>query len=191
MKKFEAWRRFGSWICAGVFLGGITHIVSILIMPLYAGQDATTRLRSLSEVNIAYVLPQSAPGKSPLIYVEPNAAYAICPYDVSASPLRIQIDSGDAYLSIVFLQAGGQAFYALNDRASPNGILDIRLATPEQMNKIELQDAEDQPVQELRVRANKTTGVVLVRSIAKDAPHYSEALERVQNFKCGLEQVGG
>jgi uncharacterized membrane protein len=184
-------RRFGSWICAGVFLGGITHIISILIMPLYAGQDAATRLRSLSEVNAAYVLPQYAPAKSSLIYIEPNAAYAICPYDVSVSPLRIQIDSGDAYLSVVFMQAGGQAFYALNDRASPIGILDIRLATPEQMNKIELQDAEEQPVQELRVRANKTTGVVLVRSIAKDAPHYREALERVQNFKCGLEQIGG
>jgi uncharacterized membrane protein len=191
MKKFEAWRRFWGWIFAGVFLGGITHITSILIMPIYAGQDATTRLRALSAVNAAYVLPQSAPGRSPLIYLEPNAAYAICPYDVSLAPLRIQVDQGSAYLSMVFLQAGGTAFYALNDRASPNGALDIRLATPEQLNKIELQDVEDLPLQELRVRANKTTGVVLVRSIAKDAPHYSEALERVQNFKCGLEKVAG
>ncbi len=184
-------RRFWSWIFVGLFLGGITHIVSILIMPIYAGQDATTRLRALSAVNAAYVLQQSAPGKSPLIYVEPNAAYAICPYDLSAAPLRIQVNSGVAYLSVVFLQEGGVAFYALNDRASPDGVLDIRLATPEQLNKIELQDVEDLPLQELRVRALKPTGVVLVRSIAKDAPHYSEALERVQNFKCGLEKVGG
>jgi uncharacterized membrane protein len=185
------------WIFAGLFLGGITHIVSILIMPLYAGQDATTRLRALSAVNAAYILPQSAVG---FIYPEPNTAYAICPYDISTAPLRVvidlssQIDSGlkmdlsAPYLSAVFLQAGGLAFYALNDRASPSGMLDIRLATPDQMNKIELQDVEDQPLQELRVRAAKTTGVVLVRVVAKNAPQYSEALERAQTFKCGLER---
>jgi uncharacterized membrane protein len=192
MKKKWAWNRFWAqfwtWIFAGFFFGGITHIVSILIMPLYAGQDATTRLRALSAVNEAYVLPQSAVS---IIYPEPNAAYAICPYDISTAPLRVQINSGVPYLSVVFLQAGGLAFYALNDRASPNGVLDIRLATPEQMNKIELQDTEDQPLQELRVRATKTTGVVLVRAVAKNAPHFSEALERVQNFTCGVERSGG
>ncbi len=187
MKRFLFFKHLWPWIFAGVFLGGIVHISSILLMPYYAGQDAATRLEAMGRVNESHVLPAFEAGKIPFSFAEPNAAYAICPYNISIAPLRIQIESGRSYISLVFLGQGGSSFYSLSDKASANGTLDIRLASFEQLNQIELQDTEDQPVQELRIRAQKPTGVVLVRSVPSSKLDYKDAVARVQKFTCRLE----
>ncbi len=174
-------RQLLPWIFAGLFLGGITHLTSILLMPAFAGQDATTRLMAMGQVNGAQVLSGAS-----LPFTDPNSANAICVYDVSKAPLRIKIGAGDAYLSAVFLQKGGAAFYALNDRANPHASMDIVLANAEQMNTIEELDTEDQASQDLRVVTPSSTGVVLVRSVAKDAAHYGDAQSHIQTLKCEL-----
>ncbi len=180
-------RRLWPWIFTGLFLGGIAHIVSILLMPMFSGQDSLTRLMPLASINQLRFIPQATPGKAVLPFIDPGSAYAICAFDLSRSPLRIKADAGSTYLSIVFLQQGGAAFYALSERASQTGALDIRLATNVQMERIESLDPEDQPVRELRVRAPKPTGLVLVRSIANDEPHMTQAESRVKAVKCTPE----
>lgn len=179
------------WVFAGLFLGGIVHIVSILLMPHYAEQDTTTRFSATGRVNEAYVLPQVEAGKSPYTFADPNAAYAICPYDITLAPLRIRVESGVNYLLMVFLGTGGSSFYALSDKASSNGAMDIRLADADQMNEIELLDTEDDLVRELRVRAPQPKGIVLLRSVFSNALERGQAVERVKGFKCGLETIGG
>src|SRR6201994_3672059 len=45
------------WLLAGALLGGIVHLVAVLILPRTATQDAYSRLTPVAAVNAATALP--------------------------------------------------------------------------------------------------------------------------------------
>jgi uncharacterized membrane protein len=47
------------WLLAGALLGGIVHLVAILILPRTATQDAYTRLSPIAALNAVTQLPAS------------------------------------------------------------------------------------------------------------------------------------
>ncbi len=177
------------WLLAGLMMGGIAHISSILLMPMLSGLDATTKLRSLGPVNKMQMLAPGNIGENLIPFQDPGAVIGICPFDVSIHPLRIRVGSGDALLSLVFLQSGGSSFYALSDKAGAKGALDVRLATAEQLGRIEASDPEDQVIRELRVRAPNTTGIVLIRSISGSAADLGSATRRITGVTCSPEPI--
>ena len=46
------------WLLAGALLGGIVHLVAVLILPRTATQDAYSRLSPIAPVNAVAALPQ-------------------------------------------------------------------------------------------------------------------------------------
>lgn len=181
--------RLWPWLFAGLFLGGIAHLVSILILPSVSRQDATSILRALGPVNALLTLPRSQPQKSVIPFGDPNAAVAICPFDITAMPLRIRAPAGDTILTLTFMQGGGGIFYSLSDKANLKGALDVRLATDDQLQTIEANDPEDQTITELRIRAPRATGVVLIRAISSEAALYQDAERRVAAASCAPEPI--
>lgn len=181
--------RLWPWLFAGLFLGAIAHIVSILILPAVSKQDATSILRGLGPVNALLVLPKSEPTKSVIPFRDPNAAMAICPFDIGAAPLRIKAPAGDSILTLTFLQTGGSVFYSLSDKANLKGALDVRLVTDPQLQQIEADDPEDQTVTEVRVRAPRSNGVVLIQAISSEAALYAAAEQRLAATSCAAEPI--
>ena len=181
--------RLWPWLFAGLFLGAIAHIVSILMLPTVSQQDATSMLRALGPVNALVPVPQSQPLKNLIPFADPNAAVAICPFNIAAAPLRIRAPVGENILTLTFMQGGGNIFYSLSDKANLKGSLDVRLVTEAQLQQIEANDPEDQAIAELRVRSPRTSGVVLVRAISSDAVFYSAAEQRVAGATCVSEPL--
>ncbi len=181
--------RLWPWLFAGLFLGGIAHIVSILLMPRLSGQDATTKLRALGPLNQVQGLQRDRPDKALIPFNDPNVALGICPFDISNAPLRIKVVPGEQFLTLAFLQPGGSVFYSLSDRTNPKGSLDVRLVNSDQLQRIEANDPEDQPIAELRVKAPSSTGVVLLRSLASDASQLRPAEQRIAKASCALEPI--
>lgn len=181
--------RLWPWIFAGLCLAGIAHIVSILAMPSLSKSDATSRLFAVGPTNHLTMLPRTGPGAESIPFSDPNVALAICPFDIGDTPLRIKVAPGQEYLTIAFLQPGGSIFYSLSDKANPNGALDIRLVNAAELQKIEADDPDDQPVTELRVTAPTDKGIALIRALASDAGEISSAEQRIARATCAAEAL--
>ena len=177
------------WLFAGLCLGGIAHILSILTMPALSKSDATSRLFALGTPNEVVLLPKPGPGDTLIPFSDPNVLASVCPFDLRAAPLRIRVAQGSQYLTVAFLQPGGSIFYSLSDKANPNGALDIRLTNAAQLQVIEANDPDDQDVAELRVTAPVDTGIVLVRGLAGDPTQSAETERRIGTVRCLSEPL--
>ena len=90
---------------------------------------------------------------------------------------------------MVFLRKGAGIFQSLTDRAATQGILDVIIATPEQMSKITALDSDDEPVQEIRITSTDELGLVLVRGVVP-TPSQRAGIERqVRAATCEQETL--
>src|SRR5882757_3815105 len=90
------------WLLAGALLGGIVHLVAVLILPRSATQDAYTRLTPIAPVNAVAPLPQPAPQAELMPFMDPAFAAAVCRYDLSAAPIKLTVPIAPAYTSVSF-----------------------------------------------------------------------------------------
>jgi uncharacterized membrane protein len=167
MTRAEAFR-LAPFGLGALIVAGIVHIVAILLVPHLAGRNAAARLAAGAEVNALAVLPpvMAATDPLPLPFADPAQVMAHCPFDLEDGPVRLRVPTGDAPLSVVVLAPSGRVLLALTDRAAIRRVLNVVLATPEQMRQIESQDPDDEPVQELRIRMGQMRGVAVVRALA-------------------------
>jgi len=156
--------RYAPFALGALLVAGIVHIATILLVPQVASRNAAARLSAGAPVN-ALLAPDAATGP-PLPFADPAAVTAICRFDLDEGPLRLRVPTGEAFLSVVVLSPTGRVMLALTDRAATRRQLNIVLATPEQQRQLEAQDADDEPVQDLRVRLPQTRGVVVMRQLA-------------------------
>ena len=79
------------WLLGGVLLGGIVHLATVLWLPRTATQDAYSRLAEVTPVNGVATLPDPAPDKALLPYMDPAFAVAVCRYDLEQGPLQLSL----------------------------------------------------------------------------------------------------
>src|SRR3979490_1112636 len=98
-------------IIAGVLLGGIVHLVSVLALPRIATQDAYSRLPPLTKLTPVSSLPQADPNNAPMPFMDPAFAVAICRYDLSGGPIKLTVPVSQAYTSVSFYTRNEVAYY--------------------------------------------------------------------------------
>ena len=158
--------RILGWALAGILLGGIVHLVTILLLPRVATRGAYARLLPITEPNKLTLLPQPAPN-APLPFLDPAFATAVCRFDVSQGPLKVRTPVSAAYTSITFYTPRGVAFYAITDRAATRRMIDLDLMTAQQ--RAEVPDDEDTTAGDrLIVETTDTTGLVVLRALAQE-----------------------
>ena len=79
------------WLLAGVLLGGIVHLVAVLILPRTATQDAYSRLTPVAPVNAVASVPQPSPQSEAMPFMDPAFATAVCRYDLSDGPIKLTV----------------------------------------------------------------------------------------------------
>src|SRR5437870_12263060 len=112
-------------IIAGVLLGGIVHLVSVLALPRIATQDAYSRLTPLTKLNAVTALPLAGPNSAPMPFMDPAFAVAICRYDLSGGPIKLAVPVSQAYTSVSFYTRNDVAYYAINDRPAGHRGLEL------------------------------------------------------------------
>jgi uncharacterized membrane protein len=65
-------------IIAGVLLGAIVHLVSVLALPRIASQDAYSRLTPTAKLNTVTLLPPADPSYTLMPFMDPAFAVAVC-----------------------------------------------------------------------------------------------------------------
>lgn len=167
---------------------GLVHIVAILIIPLYASNDAFARLSRLGATNATILLPEAGAGQRLFPYGDPAVAAAFCRYDLSAGPLRVKAPVARyEFSSISFHNRHGDIFYALTDRAATQNMLEALVVTEKQLRAISAHDSEDESTRELRIVSSTNEGFVLMRSFSQAPSLIAEAEERASALKCQPE----
>ena len=172
-----------------LFVAGIVHVSSVLLLPVVASQNSFTRLSAMMPDGTGFhVLPAPRPGDTSLPFSDPGLITAACRFTLGASPWRVRIDiDGEALTSLSFYSRSGLVFHTLTDRAALRGRLDVLLGTAAQIDAAEAADTDDAPANEVRLLSPSRDGIVLVRAMAP-SPTGDEAVKaRIVRADCRAE----
>jgi uncharacterized membrane protein len=175
--------RFLLWLLGGVLLGGVVHLVTILMLPSMATQDAYSRLAPLAPVNKVVPVPAPAPDKAAMPFMDPAFAMAVCRYDLSHAPLKFSVPISQAYTSVSFYTRSDVAYYAINDRAAGRRVIELDLMTPEQHS--DAPESEDTTAADkLVVESPSTTGLIVIKALAAEPGLLAAAQNTLAAAKC-------
>lgn len=174
------------WALGALFLAGIVHISSVLLMPSFAQNDAYARLGG--QARGVSALPDASVAQS-MPYQDQQAEYSVCHYDLDLGAARVRSNvTADALVAISFHDRTGRIFYSTTDRAALRGRIDVRLLTPRQLDTVEASDPEDQTPQELRLTPPTQTGFVLVRALIEQPGGRPAARQAANAVLCQTER---
>lgn len=173
-----------------LFVAGLVHIVSILIMPRLAPHDAYARFSALATSKQPFLLPRPLPGQEITPFEDPAVAQAVCMFDVSQAPFHVGANLGeDALVTLSFRSRTGKIFYSMTDKASVHGQIDISVMTEPQLEAAQANDDEDNPSQELRLVAPQLQGFLLISALAEHPSERASAEARALSIQCASETV--
>lgn len=151
----------GLALLAILMVAGVVHIVSVLLVPFTASADAYARLLAATPEGAPAVLPRAGSEGDVLPGRDPDAATAVCRYDLARGPLRVSATlAGESFAALGLHSRTGLSFYGLSDRAADEGRLEILVMLPSQIEDARTHDAPDAPVRDVRVPAPEARGFV-------------------------------
>ena len=149
--------RWSLWLLAGALLGGIVHLVAVLILPRTATQDAYSRLSPIAPVNAVAALPQPTPQSEVMPFMDPAFASAVCRYDLDSGPIKLTVPITPAYTSV--------SFYTR--RSAGRRQIELQLMTAAQ--RADLPEEEDVTAADrLIVESPSGTGLIVMRALAPE-----------------------
>jgi uncharacterized membrane protein len=174
------------WTLAGILLGGIVHLATILVLPRTASQDAYTRLSPITPVNAMTPLPRPTPGKALLPYMDPAFAVAVCRYDLANGPMRLTAPVSQAYTSVTFYTRLGVAYYGINDRAAGRRTIELYLMTTPQHDAMP-EEADITAADRLIIESPTTTGLIVLRALSPEPGLMPMAQASVNGARCATQ----
>jgi uncharacterized membrane protein len=171
-------------IIAGIVIGGIVHLVSVLALPRIATQDAYSRLTAVTTVNAVTALPLTEPDKATLPFMDPAFALAVCRYDLSGGPIKLAVPVSQSYTSVSFYTRSDVAYYAINDRSAGRRVIELDLMTEAQ--HAELPEDEDVTAADRLIIDSPTpTGLIVLKALAAEPGLMPQAQASLAAAKCG------
>jgi len=173
-------------IIAGVLLGGVVHLVSVLALPRIASQDAYSRLTPMTKLNAVTTLPLADPNNSPMPFMDPAFAIAICRYDLSGGALKLTVPVSQAYTSVSFYTRNEVAYYAINDRSAGRKVIELDLMTETQHNALP-EDEEVTAADRLIIDSPTETGLIVLKALAPEPGLMVQAQASLAASKCNVQ----
>lgn len=189
MKYFSlAWTFY--YVLLVAVVAALTHLVTLLLVPVMAAHDAYARVETLSATFKTVALPAASPTARIFPYADPAVADAICRYDLSGGPVRALAPlSRPGFAALSFHSRRGVIFYALTDRAAAKGRMDALIVTPEQLRVLQSHDDEDNPSEDLRIVSPTKAGFVMMRVLSQSADDMASAAQEAAAMTCAPEPI--
>src|SRR6476646_1303516 len=173
-------------IVAGVVLGLVVHLISVLALPRIATQDAYSRLTPMTKLNGVSPLPLADPNTSPMPFMDPAFAVAICRYDLSGGPIKLTVPVSQAYTSVSFYTRNEVAYYAINDRSAGKKVIELDLMTEAQHDELP-EDEEITAADRLIIDSPTATGLILLKALAPEPGLMPQAQAALAASSCKVQ----
>ena len=173
-------------IIAGVLLGGVVHLVSVLALPRIASQDAYSRLTPITKLNAVTSLPLAEPGNTLMPFMDPAFATAICRYDLSAGPIKLAVPVTQSYTSVSFYTRSDVAYYAINDRSAGRRVIELDLMTEAQHADLP-EDDDVTAADRLIIDSPTATGLIVLKALAPEPGLMPQAQATLAASSCKVQ----
>ena len=173
-------------IAAGVLLGLVVHLVSVLALPRIASEDAYSRLTPLTKLNAVTPLPAADPTNTLMPYLDPAFAVAICRYDLSGGAIKLKVPVSQAYTSVSFYTRNELAYYAINDRSAGKKVIELDLMTEAQHSDLP-EDEDVTAADRLIIDSPSTTGLILLKALAAEPGLMPQAQASLAAASCKVQ----
>ena len=177
------------WLLAGLLLGGIVHLATVLLLPRTATQDAYSRLAPSAPVNTVVPLASPTADDAVMPFMDPAFALAVCRYDLGDGPMKLSVPVSQAYTSVSFYTRNGVAYYAINDRAAGRRVIELELMTADQHNQLP-EDEEITAADRLIVESPTLTGLIAIRALAPEPGLVAMAQNTIAAARCARQDDG-
>jgi len=178
--------RLAFTIAAGVLLGLVVHLVSVLALPKIASEDAYSRLTPLTKLNAVTQLPLADPGNTLMPYLDPAFAEAICRYDLSTGPIKLKVPVSQAYTSVSFYTRNELAYYAINDRSAGKKVIELDLMTEAQHEDLP-EDEDVTAADRLIIDSPTATGLIVIKALAPEPGLMAQAQTSLAASSCSVQ----
>jgi uncharacterized membrane protein len=173
-------------IIAGVLLGGIVHLVSVLVLPRIATEDAYSRLTPITKLNAVTQLAAADPTNALMPYMDPAFAVAICRYDLSGGAIKLKVPVSQAYTSVSFYTRNELAYYAINDRSAGKKVIELDLMTEAQHNDLP-EDEDVTAADRLIIDSPTATGLIVMKALAAEPGLMPQAQASLAASSCSVQ----
>ena len=173
-------------IIAGLLLGGIVHLVSVLALPRIATNDAYSRLAPTTRLNAVSPLPQAGPNNEPLPFMDPAFALAVCRYDLSGGSIKLTVPVSQAYTSVSFYTRNDVAYYAINDRSAGKKVIELDLMTEAQHADLP-EDEDVTAADRLIIDSPTATGLIVMKALAPEPGLMPQAQASLAASSCKVQ----
>ena len=174
------------WILSGVLLGGMVHLVAILVLPSTATQDAYSRFAPVAPVNKVTPVQQPSPQREIMPFMDPAIVSAVCRYDLTDGPIKLTVPVSAAYTSVSFYTRRSIPYYAINDRSAGRRLIELLLMTADQ--RADLPEDEDVTAADrLIVESPSDTGIILIKALAPEPGLMPAARAALDRSTCRTE----
>jgi uncharacterized membrane protein len=173
-------------LIAGVLLGAIVHLVSVLALPRIASQDAYSRLTPTTKLNAVTLLPAAEPNYTLVPFLDPAFAVAICRYDLSGGPIKLTVPVSQAYTSVSFYTRNEVAYYAINDRSAGKKVIELDLMTEAQHDELP-EDEEVTAADRLIIDSPTPTGLIVMKALAAEPGLMPQAQASLAASSCKVQ----
>src|SRR6267154_3550566 len=173
-------------IIAGVLLGGVVHLVSVLALPRIATQDAYSRLTPMTKLNAVTPLALADPNNASMPFMDPAFALAICRYDLSGGPIKLAVPVSQAYTSASFYTRNEVAYYAINDRSAGRKVIELDLMTEAQHADLP-EDEDVTAADRLIIDSPTATGLIVLKALAPEPGLMPQAQGSLAASSCQVQ----
>ena len=173
-------------IIAGVLLGGIVHLVSVLLLPRIATEDAYSRLTPITKLNAVTQLAPADPTNALMPYMDPAFAVAICRYDLSGGAIKLKVPVSQAYTSVSFYTRNELAYYAINDRSAGKKVIELDLMTQAQHDDLP-EDEDVTAADRLIIDSPTATGLIVMKALAAEPGLMPQAQASLAASSCSVQ----
>jgi uncharacterized membrane protein len=173
-------------IIAGVLLGGVVHLVSVLALPRIATQDAYSRLTPMTKLNAVTPIPPADPNNTLMPFMDPAFAIAICRYDLSGGSIKLAVPVSQAYTSVSFYTRNEVAYYAINDRSAGRKVIELDLMTEAQHADLP-EDEDVTAADRLIIDSPTATGLIVLKALAAEPGLMPQAQATLAASTCKVQ----
>ena len=173
-------------ILAGVLLGAVVHLVSVLALPRIATQDAYSRLTPITKLNAVTQLPAADPSNTLMPFLDPAFAVAVCRYDLSSGSIKLTVPVSQAYTSVSFYTRNELAYYAINDRSAGKKVIELDLMTEAQHSDLP-EDEDVTAADRLIIDSPTSTGLIVMKALAAEPGLMPQAQASLTAASCSVQ----
>jgi uncharacterized membrane protein len=131
-------------------------------------------------------LPPPSAERSPIPFLDPAFAMAVCRYDLTDGPIKLSVPVSQAYTSVSFYTRSEVAYYAINDRAAGRRVIELDLMTSEQRGDLP-GDEDVTAADRLIVESPTMTGLIMIKALAPELGLLPAARSALAGARCQLQ----